>query len=414
MLKSIILNTLPLTKKKSYILENVFQEYLKVLNLILNELKNAKSSLNLHHLSYYKIRQLSFLPSDLIQEARKDVWAHRKTIGRHFRNCSIRLNKRWFRLIKSKLGNPCFKITYSPRKNFVIPIKVDGQFQRLESFIKEGWNFENILLLKNGRINIILEKEFEKPPLNQDYVIGIDIGSRTLATATIFSIKDSKVVKQLYFGRDIGKKQENYFRRRKNLQSLADKGSSYAKKSLEKLKHKQFNFVKTRSGQIAKEIINLAKKYNAFISIEKLNLKEKRGKFCKKTNRKISHIPYGRFKEFLKANSNLFGIPLVEVDPYHTSKWCSCCGAVNKGHKGNNYALYSCKNCGLTVNSDRKASLAIAIKSVLERNFIKREEKFQISKTQVPIGGLLRPKEVGLNKVFVKSSNLQMESFQKS
>lgn len=413
MRKCIVLNNLDLTPKKSATLDNLFSEYLRTLNKTLKSLPNAKSSTELHHLTYSNIRKTSFLPSDIIQEARKDVWAKRKTIKNGFKNGSIRLNKRWFKYINSKRGNPCFKITYSPYKSFVIPIKTDRQFKRFTFFLNDEWVFHNISFLKDGRISVILEKGFIKPEINQKYVVGVDIGSSILASVTVFNIQTSKVVKQVYFGKDIAKMQRRYFKRRAHLQSLADKGSSRAKKSLKRLKHKQFNFVKTRSGQIAKEIVNLAKSYNAYISIEKLkNLKGRKGQFNKKANRKIDRIPYGKFKEFLKSNCEMFQVPLYEVDAYHTSKWCSHCGAVNNGHQSGNYALYKCKKCGMTVNSDRKASLAIAIKSVLERKThnLTNLSSIQISKTRVLVNGLLRPNAVGLNQVSVKHLNQPMES----
>ena len=173
---------------------------------------------------------------------------------------------------------------------------------------------------------------------------------------------------------------------------MADKGSHKAKRSLRKLKHSQNNFVRTRSGQIAKEIINLATKYDAYISIEKLkNLRAKKGSFSRKVRRQINTIPYGLLIEYLKSNCEKLGIKLVEVDPYHTSKWCTNCGAVNDGHLAGNYSLYKCKECGMVVNSDRKASLAIAIKSLLERN----QKWFQFSNRQVPVNGLLRSNDGG-------------------
>lgn len=46
------------------------------------------------------------------------------------------------------------------------------------------------------------------------------------------------------------------------------------------------------------------------------------------------------------------------------------------------------------VNSDHKASLAVAVKSLLERNGVSpsyTEESFQISGRRVPVSGLLRP-----------------------
>lgn len=401
--KCTVLNNLNLTLKKRAILKRFTSEYLRALSNTSMQLPLAISSVDLHHLTYSNIRKTSFLPSDIIQEARKDVWKNKKHIegkgyngSLEFKKCSIRLNKRWFKFIKSERGNPCFKITYSPRKNFAIPIRTDRQFQRFNDFLNNGWIFDNISLLKNGRISVVLEKEFVKPESDKRYVVGIDVGSSTLAAVTVFDTETSKTVRQLYFGRDVAARQRRYGERRAHLKSLADKGSHRASQHLERLKRKQFDFVKTRSGQIAKEIVNLAKTYDAEITIENLkNVRGRTGKFNKKANRKISSIPYGKFKEFLKSNCEMFQIHFREVDPYHTSKWCSGCGAVNNGHYSGNFALYKCK-CGLIVNSDRKASLAVAVKSLLERNKthgLTILGSVQISKRRVPVNALLRSDE---------------------
>lgn len=56
------------------------------------------------------------------------------------------------------------------------------------------------------------------------------------------------------------------------------------------------------------------------------------------------------------------------------------------------YAIYKCRKCKQIVNSDRKASLAIAVKSVLERRSqgLTNIDFIQISRTRVPVNGLLR------------------------
>lgn len=386
-----------LTPRKQEIFDDFLAEYLRVLNETLEHLPGTKSSTQLHHLTYSDIRKTSFLPSDIVQEARKDVWANRKTINGNFKRCSIRLNKRWFKFVTSNRENPCFRITYSPQKNFVIPVKLDGQTKRFNSFLEDGWNFDNISLLRDGRIAVVFEKEFSKPANDRRFVVGVDVGSSTLAAVTVFDSGTSKVVKQLYFGRDVANRQRKYLERRSKLQAHADKGSGKSKKYLKRLKYKQRDFIKTRSGQIAKEIVNLAKSYDASIAIEKLSIRGRRRKFSRKANKKINRIPYARFREFISSNCEQFGVPIQVVDAYHTSKWCPHCGAVNKGHGSGNYALYRCRGCGMLVNSDRKASLAIAIKSVLERTSKELTNScfVQISNTRVPVNGLVRPDAVG-------------------
>lgn len=129
--KCIVLNALELTSKKQDIVDRFFSEYLRVLNITLDKLPSAASSTELHHLTYSSIRETSFLPSDIVEEARKDVWARRKTVKNGFKHSSIRLNKRWFKFVNTERGNPAFKITYSPKKTVVIPIRTDAHWDML-------------------------------------------------------------------------------------------------------------------------------------------------------------------------------------------------------------------------------------------------------------------------------------------
>jgi len=392
MRKTILVNSLPLTAKKKNILDSFFSEYLCVLNLTFEQLPNAKSSNELHHLTYSNIRSASFLPSDVVQEARKDVWAKRKTVKNGFTRCAIWLNNRWFKFFVTERGTPCFKVTYAPRKTFVIPIKMDNGFKRFNSFIEDGWAIKCISLL-DGKIAVSIERAYPEPVDNRRYVVGIDIGSTTLAAVTVFDTETGGTAKQLYLGRDIAIRQKKYLARKKILQSHADMGSEKAKKALKRLKHKQANFVKTRSGQVAKEIVNIARSFNASVAIEKLAIRGRRGKFNKKANRKINYIPYAQLREFLISNCEEFDTHLDQVDAYHTSKWCPYCGSVNPGHNSANYALYVCKNCGKVVNSDRKASKVIAIKSALEREHSQGLTNLftQFSSVAGSVNGLFRP-----------------------
>jgi len=387
-----LLNCLPLTARKKGILDNLFSKFLRVLNLTFEQLPDAKSSNELHHLTYSSIRSTSFLPSDVVQEARKDVWAKRKTVKTGFQKCSIRLNKRWFKFFKTERGTACFRVTYSPRKTFVIPIKVDNGFRRFNTFIEDGWMIKAISLL-HGKVAVSIEKPYPEPTNNRRYVVGVDVGSATLAAVTVFDTETGKTARQLYLGRDVAVRQRKYLKRKQVLQSYADMGSEKAKKALKRLKHKQANFVKTRSGQVAKEIVNLAQFFNASVTIEKLSIRGGRGKFNKKANRKINRIPYARLREFLLSNCEEFETPLDQIDAYHTSKWCPYCGSVNPGHSSVNYALYVCKNCGKIVNSDRKASKVIAIKSALEREHSQGLTNLftQFSSAGVAVDQLFRP-----------------------
>ena len=161
--------------------------------------------------------------------------------------------------------------------------------------------------------------------------------------------------------------------------------------ALRRLKTREFDFVNTNIGQMVKEITNLALKYDADISIENLKRFSPKGK---KFNREVMRIPFLTFRKNLEQRCFDKKITLNAVDAWHTSKFCSNCGAVGKGHNSSNYALFRCKKCGVVVNSDRKASMNIAIKSLLERRDTTNHDSFQISNRRVPVNGLIRPDAV--------------------
>lgn len=156
-----------------------------------------------------------------------------------------------------------FKITYSPRtyKSFVIPVKCEGGYNRLKEFLDDGWEIKSISLF-NGKVAVFVEKKFSEPSKDSDrnsdkdrksdrnkkHIVGVEIGSSTLATVTVLDSETGKVVKQLCFGRDVALRQRGYEARRAKLQSYGDKCSERDKKCLIGLRRKQRNFVKTRSG----------------------------------------------------------------------------------------------------------------------------------------------------------------------
>jgi IS605 OrfB family transposase len=189
--------------------------------------------------------------------------------------------------------------------------------------------------------------------------------------------------------------------RRALLQSLK------AVNKLKSLRNVERNFVKTNLGQVIREIIRIAKRFDADIAIEKLKRFNPKGK---KFNKEVMRIPFYAFRKILEQRCFDNDIILDIVDSWHTSKWCSHCGAVGMGHSAN-YSLFRCKECGQIVNADRKASLAVAVKSLLERKIHGSNQTcfFQFSNGRVPVIGLIRPNAVD-DLRFVSHDYQPMES----
>ncbi len=291
------------------------------------------------------------------------------------RNCSTFEMKKFFFVV---LG-------LYPKRRIAIPIRKNPNFQRFLSLLKSGWTCKTYGLTPSFEICAYLSKKDDgglQPPRKN--VLGIDINAKNFAYTIL--TPGGRTLKQGYLGQQIWPKKRHFAERRATLQSLG------ALKKLRRMRHKQRDYVKTNLGQMVREVILISKRYDADVAIEKLSRFKRKGR---RFNKMVMAIPFRIFRRILEGRCFDNGIGLNLVDAYHTSKWCSHCGAVGNGHDGSNYALFKCQACGQVVNSDRKASLAVAVKAFLERsNSILPNQKiagsFQISRKRVPVMALQR------------------------
>ncbi len=265
-----------------------------------------------------------------------------------------------------------------PGQRVAVPLRRNRNLDRFSGLLGSGWKCKTFGLTPSLEIVAYLSKEEEQLQPRRN-VLGIDINAKNFAYTVL--TPDGEILKQGYLGQQIWVKRRHFEERRAILQSL------HALKKLKWMRHRQRNFVKTNICQLVREAILLAKRYGADISIENLRRFKPNGRVF---NKKVMTIPFYLFRRTLEARCFDNGITLNKEDAYHTSKWCSHCGAVGKGHDGSIYALFRCKECGQAVNADRKASLAVAVKTLLERGIFPNQESFQISGRRVPVSGLVR------------------------
>jgi IS605 OrfB family transposase len=386
MQKAIKLQSVGLTNKKQKELSDARIEAKKVIEkFILPNIDSCEDNGQLQQLVYHNIRKESYLPSQvLLNLIRTSFHLKQKPIEK--RNVeSITLDYNIPRACKMFMLNDkklCFAITLKPRHRIVIPIEDNGSVKRFQKQIENGWKIKQIgLTSKNNIIATIQKKKVRKDYKN---IIGIDTNSNNVSVTAL--TPQGKVLKQLYLGKNLYNKKAKILKRRAILRSHADKGSPKAREKLRKLSRKVRNINKNAVGEIAKQIHYIAEKYQARIVFERLSKFE--ANKGKDANRKITLIPFRMLTMNTAIRSVDTGIPMGYTNSYHTSKWCSGCGSVNPPHDSKNYAIYRCGNCGLTVNSDRKASLAVAVKK-----FAERKEYFQFSAKRVPVNALFRGDE---------------------
>jgi IS605 OrfB family transposase len=332
--------------------------------------------------------------SQVICDLERQIW---KKSGQKVKGMTVKFNVPRNCKTFSTKANFFVEFGIYPRKRIAIPIQKNRNWQRYSSLIENGWVCKTYGLTSDLQIVAYLSKE--KAIEYMKNVLGIDINAKHFAISVVST--NGKVLYQTYFGKHIWVRRKKFMAKRAFLQSMK------AGKKLKKHKRAEWDFVKTNLGQIVREIIRIANRFDADIAIENLKKFSPKGR---RFNKEVMQIPFFKFREILEQRCFDNDIALDIIDSWHTSKWCSHCGAVGKGHDAN-YSLFRCKECGQIVNSDRKASLAIAVKSLLERNkhIANQYASVQISNRRVPVNGLLRSDEVG-NSCFVSHDYQPMES----
>jgi IS605 OrfB family transposase len=383
--RAIVLQT-DVTKRKAGILKEFSGEALSLANFLLQH-RRSKRLMNLHKDMYSTCRTTTRLHSQVICDVERCV-VHSK--GKAVKTITVKFNVPRNCKTFSTKSRFFVELGLYPKRRIAVPILENSNFQRYTYLMKSGWTCNTYGLTSDGQIVAFLSKEQERAVASRCNVLGVDVNSKCFAVSIL--TPDGRVLRQLYYGKDIWVKRRRIMSRRERLQSLANRGSHQAERSLKRLKAREGNFVKNRIGEVIRDITNLAIKFNADIAVENLKQFSPKGR---KYNKEVLRIPFSLFRKNLESRCFDKGIKLTVVDAYRTSKWCSHCGALAKSGHSTNYALFKCPKCGQTVNSDRKASLAIAVKSLLVRNepTLDQSAFLQLTNRPVPVNGLMRSDE---------------------
>jgi IS605 OrfB family transposase len=378
LIRAIVLQTEATTSKKT-ILRTFSLKAVSLANSLLKQ-RTSKKLMDLHRATYLSSKENTSFGSQVICDIERYVCKSKaETIKAITVKCNVPRNAKAFKTVSKDF----VELALYPRRRIAIPFKKNPNWQRYSALLSSGWTCKTYGLTSDGQIVAYLSKE--KEIVEKPNVLGIDINAKHFAISVVSP--EGKVLYQTYLGRYIYARRRRIMERRAMLQSYADTGSIKAAKKLVRLRHDEQNFVKTNLGQMIAEIMRIAKRFNAEVATEDLKRFKTKGR---KFNKIVMRIPFYKFKEILSSRCFDNNIPLKIVDSWHTSKFCYRCGAVGKGHSAN-YSLFKCK-CGFMLNADRKASVNIAVKSLLERNnqVLNKPDFFLISNRRVFVNGLMR------------------------
>jgi IS605 OrfB family transposase len=375
------------TNSKRKILEDFSRKAVDLSNSLLDRRWNPDTCdwfdrfMDFHEKVYSASKKTTSFNSQVICDIERNVWKSRgKKISRVVVKFNCPRNCKYF-----STGKMFFvELGIYPRRRIAVPIRQNRNYERFARLIADGWLCKTYGLTSDLEVVAFLSKD--KEISEHRNVLGIDVNAKHFAVSVVSP--EGKVLFQDYFGKSIWVRRKEIMKRKALLQTKKAFGK------LKRLRNRERDFVNTNLGQMVAEIVGIAKRFDADIAVEGLKRFKAKGK---RFNRETMRIPFAKFRSILEQRCFDNDIVLETMDSWHTSKWCSHCGAVGNGHSAN-YSLFKCK-CGQVVNSDRKASLAVATKCLLVRNkhTANQVASFQFTSRRVPVNGLLRSDENGLN-----------------
>lgn len=252
-----------------------------------------------------------------------------------------------------------------------------GSKPRLATMTKQALDdviSENVVKVCDSKIQkvgkkffllLVLQIEVEQPVLDQDKIMGIDLGMDIPAYVAMDFNPE--------IGRAFGDKKEllSFKTKIQKLKDLEKHRSIYARSGhgrkrklknnhLEALSKRESNFSKTYNHTISKKIVEYAVKFKiGTIRMERLDSKGF------KNTKVLGQWTYYMLQTMIETKADSMGIKVEYVNPAYTSKTCSRCGHVKENYElgnrdGDDGRQFHCPNCGNKMNCDHNAAVNIA------------------------------------------------------
>jgi IS605 OrfB family transposase len=130
------------------------------------------------------------------------------------------------------------------------------------------------------------------------------------------------------------------------------------RRALQRTARREARFRRDTNHCISKTLVAAAKGTERGIALEDLQDIRERTRFRKPQRARMTGWAFAQLRFFVEYKAQLAGVPVVLVDPKHTSQQCSVCGHIARANR-RSQAVFSCKHCGYTTNADVNAALNI-------------------------------------------------------
>lgn len=307
--------------------------------------EKTHNAIKLHNLCYAQVREFFGLSANLAVRAIRRVVScmtclkGNRKCPKEFKPKSIDYDARIFSYREKEEA-----VSLTTTKGRIRVPMILGEYQRKSL---KGQQPTSATIIKKGKewyIHIVVE--FEKPPIDGDGVMGIDLGINNIATTSTGMRIEGK------------SRQEFKQTRAKVRASLQSKGKQSTKKVLKKLSGYENRRIKHENHVLSKQLVEEAKRHNCgVIRMEQLkDIRVKTKTWNKHLNRMVAGWSFYQLQQFVEYKAAACGIAVEFVNPAYTSQTCHQC--LNLGSRNGEH--FNCLTCG-EQHADVNASHVIAL-----------------------------------------------------
>ena len=348
------------SERKEDLLET-FRQFNQACNTIVDVAWKGEQKIHnkkeLHRLTYYDIRDVTNLPSNLVCTARNRVAEMTKTCVTKWTQ-GRKASKPVFREFGSILydkrtmtirNRSCTLSTVGKR---IKATYILGDYQRKHL---DDLNYED----RSATLNYRDEKFFlnitiRRPVLyrNTGIVMGVDLGVNRIAVTSTGKFFDSGFYNW---------KRNGIFRTKRGLQA---KGTRSSKRVLKRLKQRENRFAEDYLHNVSKDIVCEALEHDVdTIAFEQLDYIRDRMRSGNKQRKRQMHTwGFRKLQSFVIYKAAEQGIRVVFQDARYTSQKCSRCGHIHSSNREGH--VFQCQACGYQLDADFNASKNIGLNSL--------------------------------------------------
>lgn len=233
---------------------------------------------------------------------------------------------------------------------------------------------------RKWQIAISYSFEIEQKSLNQNLIMGVDLGITKVATMSIYDAEkqDYKLMswkevtidgtELIHYRQKIeAKRKAEYIASKWASENNSGRGYKARTAKANATGDKYNRFKETYNHKVSRYIVDLAEKYNfGCIQMEDLS-----GFSAEQSESLLKNWSYYDLQNKVKYKAIEKGIKVVLINPQYTSKRCNRCGCIHTDNRNckEDQASFKCVVCGHTDNADVNASKNIAIPDI--ENIIK-------------------------------------------